>query len=920
MKTNSTRALTLFLALFIFQITLAQEKTISGTVTDDNNLPLPGVNVTIKNTSTGTQTDFNGNYSINANRGVTLSFSYVGFETKEVAVKDQITLDIQLSISASQLEEVVVNALGITVKRSDVTASISTVGGDLVSDSGESGLIQGLSAKVAGVNITNTSGDPGASAYIQIRGQSSITRSLQPLFVIDGIPLNNDEIGNTTAGTAQQSRVNDINPNDIRSVKILKGASASALWGSRAANGVILITTKSGSKNAAGKIDVTVFSNISFDQVLRKLPLQDTFGKGNDGTWSGGSGSGSWGDRISSRAGGNDIYDRSGEYFESISGTTIYPISVKNSRDKLNERNFDAVFKTGTYLENGVGLTGGNERGTFYLSLGKLDQEGMIRQSDYVRYNARFNASLTISDKLNFKGNFAYTNTNSNRIQTGSNLSGLLLGLYRTPADFDITDYTGTHYDENGVPYNNSHRAYRRQTGTYADNRNPRYNNPLWTINRQKNPSEVDRYIASGQVQYTMNDWINFVGIGGIDNYSDFRSSLFPINANQNNGGGYYNQRTINYSSYYTTLYGQLYKEIATDLNLEFTLGYNFTQRKTNETAAEYKNFILDTDQITFANAVAEDVLVISDPDLLSGVGLTNIRTSAAFAQANFDYKSMLYLNLTGRAENASSFGGDKVFFYPSVGLGFAFTELGSLSNNDILSYGKLRLSYGQTGQEPAAYATETYFASAKYTEGYGPAYDASGYTGSIVRSVILGNKDLEPEIKTEYEVGIDLKFLKNRVNLTANLYKNETDGALFESAVPPTSGYSSQYGNYGSIENTGIEIELGVDILNTTNLTWSINGTWNSYKNEVTSIDGAESLFLAGFTGASSRAVEGEPLGTLWGVSYARNDAGQLILDSNGFPTVSPQEGILGDPNPDWRGSIGTTVKYRGFTLSGLF
>lgn len=915
MTKNSIRFVTFLLAL-VTHLTFAQEKIISGTISDEMGMPMPEVNILVKNSSKGVLTDFDGNYSVKANTGDILVYSFVGYKTIEKTIGESNTISFEMDIDAQAIDEVIINALGVEVKRADKTAAISKVKGASIANSGEVGVIQGLSGKAAGVNITNSSGDPGSGAYIQIRGQSSITRSLQPLFVIDGIPVNNDELGMSetdamTGGTSQQSRMNDINPNDIKSVKVLKGASASALWGSRAANGVILITTKSGSKNDKGKVKVSITSNVSYDTNLRRLELQDKFGQGVSGSWITDSPL-SWGDRINSRAGGVDISDISGEYFQSTSGKNYYPITTKNSQDNFNEKNYNSVFTRGVYIENGATVSGGGKNGTFFFSLGKLNQEGFIRNSDYIRHNGRFNASLNVTEKLTFKGNFTYTNVNSSRIQTGSNTAGLLLGLYRTPTDFDNSDYVGTYYDENGSPHKNSHRAYRKPLGTTPKSLSTGYNNPLWTMYRQKNPNEVNRHIASGQLNYEIIDWISIISVVGIDNYSDIRSSLFPRNSVRNAGKGFFEERRINYSSYFTNTFAQIYKELNDDLSAEFTIGANFTQRKTEALRAEYQNFIQDTDQITYDNAVVKDVK--------NSVYTQQIRTSAAFSQLNLDYKNLLLLNLTGRAENASSFGGNKIFFYPSAGLGFNFTELESLSDNKILNQGKLRLSFGQTGQEPQPYLTETYYTGSKQTGTWGPIYDAAGYDGAIVRSKELGNKNLKPEIKTEYELGLDLKFLNSRIGLVTNYYINKTEGALIYSDRPISSGFIRQYGNFGNIQNTGFEVELDGKIIAKEDFSWTMNATWNTYKNIVTNIDGAESLYLGGFVGVSSRAVKDQPLGALWGISYARNSTGNLILDANGFPTADNEEGVLGDPNPDWRGGIGTTVTYKGVRLSGLF
>jgi TonB-linked SusC/RagA family outer membrane protein len=915
MKTKLNGFLTLLLALMV-QITFAQEKTVTGKVSDASG-PLPGVTVIIKGTKTGTQTDFDGKYSIRANTGAVLQFSFVGMKTVSQAVGASNIMNIVMQEDAESLEEVVINALGVQVARASKASSVSNVDGVAISNSGETSVLTGLSGKASGVSITQSSGDPGASAYVQIRGQTSITRSLQPLFVVDGIPMNNDELGNTTDGVSQQSRMNDISPNDIASVKILKGASAAALWGSRAANGVILITTKTGRKSEEGSFNVSVYSKMSFDKASLRYPLQSIYGRGTNGAGatSTSTQSGSWGDKISARPGGADIFATTGAYFETEDGTKYYAVTQKNSTENFEDSNYNSVFGNGGFLETGATITAGTKTGSYFASISKLDQDGIIGGGDgnssYTRYNARFNSELKVTENLDLKSNFAYSNVNSNRIQTGSNLSGLLLGLYRTPADFDQRDYKGTRYDANGVPNFNSHRSYRRQLGT-TDRQSPSYNNPLWTINEQKNPNEVNRFVSGLELKYKANDWLTFIAKTGLDHYTDDKRTYFPLESAENAGSGSASESLTTFDLYNVDFMASAFRNIGDDITGDFLLGTNFNQRKYTQRGGSYINFILDSDKFFYTNALIED--------RNSFIQDTKTRTSALYGSANFDYKSLLFLNLTGRVEKASTFGAGKTFFYPSAEFAFSFTELEGLRENDFLSSGKLRLAVGQVGQEPAAYATDNYFAAAAGGDSYGPAYDAAGYDGSFVRSTTLGNPDLRPEITTEYEVGLDLKLLKNRVNLSATYYQNFVKDALFTTDIAASTGFAGIYTNAGELENKGVELELGLDILKTDNFKWNIFGTWNTNDNVVTNIAGTESIFLAGFQGSSSRAVVGEGLGTLWGGRWDRDAAGKLILDSNGFPTVAPTEGVIGDPNPDWRGGIGTIIEYKGIKLSALF
>jgi TonB-dependent SusC/RagA subfamily outer membrane receptor len=399
MKLKLNGFLVLLLAL-VTQITFAQERTVSGTVSDNAGMPLPGVSVLVKGSKTGTQTDFDGKFSIKANANQTLVLSYIGMKTQELKATST-TINVKLADDSIELEGVVINTLGIEVKKNEKASSFSKVKGDVITSSGETSVIKGLSAKASGVAIVSNSADPGSGAYIQIRGQNSITGSTQPLFVIDGTPVSNDEIGSGVDGVGQQSRLNDINPNDIASVQILKGASAAALWGYRAANGVVLITTKKGKK---GKISVDVNSSVSFDQVNVEMQLQDKFGQGSNGRFARNNAN-SYGDKISSRSGAPDVFNTTGQYFQTNDGRKIYPITTKNSTENFQRSNMDSVIGDGLYIDNHIGVSGGSETTNFYLGLGNTDHDGIIRNSTYKRTSVDFTSESKIGEKTSFKTN-----------------------------------------------------------------------------------------------------------------------------------------------------------------------------------------------------------------------------------------------------------------------------------------------------------------------------------------------------------------------------------------------------------------------------------------------------------------------------------------------------------------------------------
>lgn len=911
MKTKFNGILTLLLVLIV-QITYAQEKVISGIVSDDSG-PLPGVGIMIKGTKTGTETDFNGNYSIKAKSGDVLVFSFIGMKSIEKTVGASNTINVTMQ-SDNVLEEVVVNALGIAVDKSKLASSISKVKAVDIVKSGENSIGQGLSGKASGVQVINSSGDAGASAYIQIRGQSTITRSVQPLVVIDGIPVSSGATGNTTDGVAQQSRLNDINPEDIADLQILKGASAAALWGSRAGNGVIVITTKKGKNNKNGSFSTTLTTSFSFDSANKFYPLQNKYGKGSNGV-SGNSFSltgNSWGDNIQNRSGGANILDTASTTFfrSGIDGSTIYPTTTRNSKETFNQKNIDGVFRNAFTSRLGINVGGRTSAGSsHFLSLSRTDQEGIIRNNTYERITARYNTETKLGEKLKMKGNFSYSNIKSSRIQQGSNLSGLLLGLYRTPADFDNTHYIGTKF-VNGTPVFNSQRSYRRELGTNYK-QTPIYNNPLWTINRQRNPNTVHRYIAGAEFQYTAKDWLTLIARAGLDNFTDSRQNFFPINSAGSNSAGFAQEDLFSNNQINIDFIATSNIDLTEDLNLDILAGLNLNERQLEARGGSYRDFILDSDKFFYGNATRENTTTYIDQLLM--------RTSAGYFTTTLDYKNTFILTLTGRLETASTYAKGESFFYPSAEFGYKFTNH-SYFDDSFLSNGKLRLTYGQVGLEPAPYSTRTYFDPAAGSEGWGPAYSASAYDGAFVRSTIQGNPNLRPEIKEEYEVGLDLAFLDNRIKLNTTYYSNKSTDVLMNVAIPASSGFTQRYDNAASIKNNGIEVDLSADIIRTDDFSWSMNLNWTRNRNEVTSLSGTNSLFLGGFTGSSSRAVVGQPLGVLWGGKFNRDANGNYILDSNGFPTVAPTEGVIGDPNPDWRGGVGTTISYKNFTLSTLF
>lgn len=914
---------TLFLALIV-HVCFAQEKEISGTVSDSSG-GLPGVSVLIKGTTTGTETDFNGKYTIKTKVGDILVFSYLGYKSVEKTVGASKTIDVTMVEDANVLEEVVLTALGTEKKKDDDLSSTSVVKVAQLQKSGEAGLLQGLSGKTSGINITRNSGDPGAGAYIQIRGQNTILGDSSPLIVLDGAIISNSAIGGGTAGVVQQSRLNDINPEDIESISVLKGASAAAIYGTGAANGVLVIKTKRG-KGVKGRWKVDVKSALSFDQVNREWDKQSTFGQGWRGvdhlTGSGLSNTGfSYGGKISTRAGGPDTVNTTGAYFQADNGTLYYPITQKNSTEVFNDANRNAVFKTGIVYDNNVSFSYAGEKSRTFASLSNWDQDGIYNgASDYRRTSVRLNNDTDFSDKFTLKMSATYINIESNRVQTGSNLNGLYLGYLRTSPDFDIRDYRGTHFDANGIPTPNSHRGYRQHlgsartfdpvNGTFSYN-SPAYNNPLWTINEQKNLNEVNRFIVAPEFVYKINDDLSLTGRYSIDYYQDNRINFWPSGSAGDGTNGLFGEDRITESNQNYTVFLTGTKNINSDLRLDYTVGTQFTQNSYKRLSADESNFT-NPDALDFLNVGNAISANSNTTDFIS-----KTRKSGAFALLNFDYKNEFLLELTGRGEYVSTLPNAGLIFYPSASAGWNFTKY--LENVDFVSFGKMRVSYGEVGIEAAPYLTSTVITTGGVFSGWGDGYEGALYGNPLAQSSQRGNPDLKEERIKEFEVGFDTRFLDNRVSLSFTYYNRTSEDVLLNLPLAPSTGFGSQSVNAAEISNKGIEIDLSGRIIQNEDVNWTMNLTFTRNRNMVEDLAGSAYFALNGFTSNSSGIAEGQPFGVLRGTAYARDASGNLILNANGFPTAAATETYLGDPNPDWRGSLGTSVSYKGFTLSAL-
>ncbi len=938
--------------LFGFYNAVAQDKTITGRVTDQSTgQGLPGVTVLLKGTTTGTQTDGQGAFTLalpttTETATARLVFSSIGFGTVERLIGSDTNITLAMGTDTKQLGEVVVTALGLEAQQDQLGTAVSTVKGGALVQSGETSVITALSGKTPGVLISRSSGDPGASANIQIRGANTILGSNQPLIVVDGIPISNSSIGNDgivtsnggagsnqTDGVVQASRLNDINPNDIASIEVLKGAAAAALWGSRASNGVLVITTKKG--QTGDKLNVSVRSAVGFDRINQSVPLQSKFGQGTNGRYSQVNPR-SWGDKISDRSGAPDAFitDPNAAGYQGFitlsdgskryavpAGTTANRHGGKNSRATFDHS--DELFRTGYTLDNQASISGGDLKSKFYLSLGNTHTAGIAKRfSDNDRSTIRLNADRQLNEKFRVGVNVTYARTVSNRVQQGSNLSGIFLGGLRTPADFSNEPFVGTYTDTDGNLFADRQVSFRNPIGanSITDGAgnvigNPGFDNPFWTIDRVRNQTRVNRVLGSVELNYDITSWLSLLNRTGVDYYTDRRFEYFPLGSGAAPQGKL-TEEEISEGQFNNDAILRATRTVNENIGLNALVGFNINSRRSSQVGATVTSFV---------NPFSPQQLPNTPSDTRTPFNLlVEQRTAAAYAQVDVSLFDQVFLSGTGRSETASTFGPEaqSTFFYPAGTVAWQFSKLGPLAENSFLSFGKLRAAYGSVGIQPSPYLTRTYYtpASALYLiDGYTEGVDAANYGGGFKRSYTLGNAKLRPERKTELEAGLDLRFLQDRLSFSATVYSNKNKDVILQIPVASTTGFQFVNDNAATIENKGIELNLNADVIKTSDFQVTLSPNFSKNRNEVVDLSGAESVSLTGFTGSTSRAVKGYQLGALWGTRWARNESGQQILNSNGFPTQSDTEGIIGDPNPKWRGALGATVRYKGLSVYAL-
>ncbi len=922
-------AVCLLLLLCGFLCSQAQTKTITGKVIDQNGQPVDGASITIKGTTNGTAAAADGSFTLSAAKGRTLVISAVNFATAEVQVTDASDYPVTLKPQTNEVKEVVVTALGIKREKRSLSYATQAVSSDQLNKSGTNNPLSELNGKAAGLTVINSSGEPGGGTYIRLRGVTSITGNNQPLMIIDGVPIDNSinnfdptnagagaagANGNLTGGAQPTNRGVDINPNDIESINVLKGPAATALYGIQAASGAIVITTKKG--NAGRKGTSIVFnSSVTFDKVSKLPGLQDKYAQGSDGQYSPpeDGGSISWGAAIDTLSwdGANDYpFDKHGH---------IVGRSDPSAKTPVTPYDRYTFFRTGTSFNNNIALSGGNDKTSYRFSLGNLYQQGIIPKSKYVKTTVSLNGQSKITEKLTASGGITYTNSTNNKVQQGSNLSGVMLGLVRTPATFD---------NSNGYSDAENHPdAYMLPDGTQRNYRGGGgYDNPYWTVNKSPFTSDLDRVFGYGQASYQVLDWLSLTYRLGGDIYGQNDKNSYDINTSQFAQGAVFLNNYTN-KQFNSDFIINMHKTWGNDWDAALTLGHNyFTLNQSNRLAQG--TTLLQPGFFDISNASS----------YLSTETLLRKRTMAFYGQFDLNYKRELYLTLTARRETSSTLpANNNTFFYPSVSAGWIFTELNTFKSSKILSFGKLRASFAQVGKDAPIYALNTPFTIGAFKDGFttGINFPVNGVGGYQISSGIatIGNPDLKPENTYSYELGADLSFLKNRINLNGTAYYSESRDVIFPTSIPYSTGYAAKLLNAATISNKGLELTLNVVPLVLQNgLKWDVTINWSRNLNKVKSLTpGVDRFFVAGFGGGEAEidAVVGQPFGMIYGNTFVRSDPNnmnsQLLIndiagDGYAQPLAGGPNAVIGNTNPDWIGSAISNLTFKGFTFGFQF
>ncbi|MEJ2004180.1 MAG: SusC/RagA family TonB-linked outer membrane protein, partial [Cyclobacteriaceae bacterium] len=832
-------------------------------------------------------TDIDGNYRITVPDGsVTLVFSFIGLATQEIPLNNRSQLNVQMQTDTRQLNEVIVTAAGIEREQRALGYSVQEVDGQDLSQKSTNNVFESLQGKVAGLQINQNSGAPGGGSTILIRGATSLAGNSRnsPLIVVDGIPIDTDFVrGDVGAGSAEVfgsgsiggGRGFDINPEDIEDISVLKGPAAAALYGIRAANGAIVITTKRPSGLKGTSVAVTSSFNLSRVNILPNY--QNMYGQGLSFRHHSPFSSNSWG-RPFGAIPNDSITDHNGER-----------VAYRNYPD--NVRDF---FHDGYLWNNNVEFSGSNGSSGFIVSVGRTDQSGIIPESDLERTNIRLAGTTEFLDKVLLSGSFQYINTQILGSPQGNNGSSVFFILPSIPRSYDL----------NGRPYENPDGTQNFYSSV---------DHPLWSAKNNPATNQIDRFLGNVKLGYDFTDWLSLSYQFGFDVNGENRKEVYARGSSRFNDGLII-QDELSFRLYESTLLLTADRDIGESFNLTATLGHNL-----NDTRRD--RFIVQGTGITTPgiNNILNTETVTIDPR--NGVWF-NRRLMGIFGDVTLGYKDWAFLNVTGRNDWSSTLPQDNnSFFYPSVSGTLIFTDALGM-NSEILSFGKLKAAYATVGNDAPPFLTNTVYEVPSLGNNTGAITFPFLGNAAFTQDNVLGNNDLKPEETTSLEFGLTLGFFNDRFNVDLTYYDQETRDQILFLQLPVTTGFTSYVTNAGSITNKGLEAVISGSILERGPVKWDAIVNFSRNRNRVNELaEGLDATFLSGFTGAESSAVVGEPLGVFRGSPYATDpETGELLVLGTGvnrgslFNSTAYE--VIGDPNPDWNASLINRISWKGLRI----
>tara|TARA_B100000686_G_scaffold355363_1_gene473522 strand:- start:2947 stop:6207 length:3261 start_codon:yes stop_codon:yes gene_type:complete len=921
--------------LLVTQVALAQ-KSITGVVSDDQGMPLPGATVVEQGTTNGVSTDFDGNYSIEVAEGAVLEFSFVGYETSAITVGADDQINVSLA-QGNQLEEVIVTSLGIKREKQALGYATSKVESDALEQRSEGDIGRVLNGKASGVQITNQSGVSGSGTSIVIRGFNTFSQGNQPLFVVDGVPFSSDTNaqGSFVDGNSGSSRFLDIDPNNIERVDVLKGLAAANLYGTQGRNGVILITTKSGSTagGAAKKTEITVNTSY-FNVELASMPdYQMEYGNGFDqsfgwffSNWGPSfreGGPAGWGGQSSIN--GSQTWDASligpnaGQavtrgylkhpYVTQSRATGTYDILELIGLNQTSEykwQPYDSVggfFVTGHTASTNMNVRGASEDGmiSYNINYGNLEDKGFTRENSLRRNTLSFGGRAQLSNGFMINGTLNYSQTNFKSPPVaagyGSNVGGegasVFANVFYTPRSVDLMGLPDTN------PVTQASLYYRNNNGIQ---------NPLWTTKNAANTQAVDRVFGGASISYNLTDNVTASYRYGLDVYSE-------NNVNYANKGGktgsLINQNGIyetwnNKKSIYDhnlTVAG-LYKfgNIGMDFTLGWTVRGDIYDRNGTRSIGQQVYGVL-----RHFNYEQQDEIQYYERRNIQGY----------YGQVSFDYNRYAYLTLSARQDEVSNLSVDnRSIVYPSASVSFLPTSAFPEIKSNLINLLKVRAGYGTSANFPFGYP----IAATLNLDTQDFLDDSGNQVITNTSGSVLGNPNLKPERIDEIEFGLEGRFLDSRLSLDLSIYNKQTNDLIISRPLDPSTGYTSTSTNVGLIENKGIELDLGIDIIRSTDLNWNAAINWSTNESIVKDLGAdTDQIVYAGFSSLGNAAIVGESLGTIVGSQITRTDAGGLLVNNQGSYDTTYGTNIIGDANPDYLFNVSNMLSYKNFTFNFL-